>query len=203
MKTLLLKFFGITLMLILLAGYSTRVFSWPAAPLEGRQKNCLSCHLNTGPWDDEEKVIIEMRDPKTGTSFREGDGSFRIPVVSGGERRVQVVLGVEPTYAWIPKLTGWLFVHPEALQKESESSPKFAPKWEANRTYCGKRLGETVKGFEGKKVTAITMTIRPLKGAKYETAKYETILLQVLFKSGDRTKVGNYYERKVHLWPEF
>jgi hypothetical protein len=91
-------------------------------------------------------------------------------------------------------LTGWLFVHPEALQKDTESSPKFAPKWEVNRTYCGKRLGESVKGFEEKKVAAITMTLRPLQGAGDET-----VLLQVLFKSGDRTKVGNYYEREVHL----
>ncbi len=185
---------GVLFALLILTGFSTTVYPWPAVPLEGRQKNCLSCHLNTCPWNEEEKIIIDIRDPKTGTSFHKQDGSFHVPVRKGEERRVLVVLGVEPTYSWIPEWTAWLFVHPEALQKDPESSLKFAPKWEVNRTYCGKRLGESVKGFEGKKVAAITMTLRPLKGAKDET-----VLLQVLFKSGDRTMVGNYYEREVHL----
>ena len=190
-------FFSICSSFFILTGFNSAVFPWPGVPLEGRQKTCLSCHINTGPWNDEEKTIIEILDPKTGTSFKKPDGSFAIPVKKGEERRVLVVLGVEPTYSWIPEWTAWLFVHPEALQKDPESSPKFAPNWEVNRAFCGKRLGESVKGFEEKKVASITMTIRPLKDAKDET-----VLLQVFFKSGDRTKVGNYFERKVLLQVE-
>jgi hypothetical protein len=55
-------------------------------------------------------------------------------------------------------------------------------------------VAATVKGFEGNKVATLTMSLRPLK-----EAKDADISLQVLFKSFDRTLVGNYYERKVNL----
>lgn len=186
--------FLFTLLTGILSLISTGIFAFPASSLEGRQKSCLSCHKDTGPWKDESKMVIDIIDPETGQSFRQVDGSFLIPVKRNEVRRVKTVLGASADLEWVPECVAWLYVDPEELQKAPESSLKFAPHWEVNRPFCGKRLVETLKGFEGKKVATITMSIRPLK-----EAKDATVLLQVLFKSFDRTLVGNYFEHKVNL----
>lgn len=172
----------------------TDVSAYPAASLEGRQKSCLSCHKNTGPWKDESKIVIDIIDPQTGESFKQEDGSFLIEVKRDEVRRVKTVLGVSSDLEWVPEFVAWLYADPEEIQRAPESSLKFAPNWEVNRPFCGKRVAGTVKGFEGKKVATLTMSLRPLK-----EAKDADISLQVLFKSFDRTLVGNYYERKVNL----
>lgn len=186
--------FSIILMTGIVALITTGIFAFPAASLEGRQKSCLSCHKNTGPWKDESKIVIDIIDPETGKSFKQEDGSFLIPVKRDEVRRVKTVLGVSSDLEWVPECVAWLYVDPEELQKAPESSLKFAPHWEVNRPFCGKRVVETIKGFEDKKVASLTMSIRPSK-----EAKDANVLLQVLFKSFDRTLVGNYFERKVNL----
>jgi hypothetical protein len=167
---------------------------WPAASLESRDANCTACHSAAGTWADTSKLVIDIIDPKTGQSFRTPDGSFEIPVQRGSERRVKSVFGVTPGHRFPPDMAGWLYVSPDVLETAHESDMKFAPGWQVNRPFCGKRLVESVEGYPGDKLAAITMTIRPL-----ENAKDAAVSLQVLLKSFARGLDGDYFERVVRL----
>lgn len=168
--------------------------AYPAASLEGRQKSCIACHQNSGPWNDESKLLIDIVDAASGKSLKTADGSFEIAVRRGEERRVRTVFGADQSLPWRPECAGWLYVDPRELETAPESSSKFAPGWAVNRAFCGKRLNEDLKEYPGKKGGGLTMTLSPREGAKDAT-----IELQVLFKSMDPTLVGNYYVKRVNL----
>ncbi len=188
-------FVGVSLLCLLaLVVLLPRAAAWPAASLEGRQTTCMSCHEESDKWSDPDEVIIDIIDPATGASFRQADGSFLIPVGRGGERRVKSVFGVRPDLEFPPDMVGWLYVDPTELKNAPESGLKFAPGWEVNRPFCGKRLVERVKGFEGDKMAAITMTLRP--SAEAGDAELQ---LQVFFKSLARGMEGSYYQERVLL----
>jgi len=172
----------------------TVVYGWPAASLESRHKNCMGCHQSAGFWTDTSKIVIDIIDPASKESFRKSDGSFEIPVKRGSERRVKSIFGVKPGVQFPPDMVGWLYVFPPALESAHESALKFAPGWEVNRPFCGKRLVEQVDGYPGDKLAAITMTIRPL-----DNAQDTTVNLQVLLKSLARGLAADYFERSVRL----
>ena len=169
-------------------------YGWPAASLENREANCMVCHTAAESWTDTSKLVIDIIDPKTGESFRTPDGSFEISVQRGSERRVKSVFGVAPGYRFPPEMVGWLYVSPDMLETAHESDMKFAPGWQVNRPFCGKRLVEKVDGYPGEKLAAITMTLRPLP-----EATDAVISLQVLLKSFARGLDGDYFERVVRL----
>lgn len=170
------------------------VSAWPAASLEGRQANCLGCHVENDTWQDSSGIVIDIIDPATGTSYRQPDGSFAITVKRNTELRVKSVFGVSPGMQFPPDTVGWLYVDPGELQNAPEAGLKFAPGWLVNRPFCGKRLVETVDGYIGNRLAAITMTLKPL-----ENAQDAEIQLQVLFKSNARGMEGSYYQKKVLL----
>lgn len=180
--------------LAVLLGMTPNAHTWPAASLESRHMNCLGCHEQANTWADTSQIVIDIVDPKTGVSFRQPDGSFRIEVARGSERKVKSVFGVTPSVKFPPDMVGWLFVSPDALQTAHESDLKFAPGWSVNRPFCGKRLIEEVPNYPGDKLAAITMTVRPS-----DTAHDADVSLQVLLKSYARGLSGEYIERVVHL----
>lgn len=169
-------------------------WSWPGSPLEGRQKSCATCHADRDRWVDESKIIIDIVDPVTRKSFRQNDGSFLIEVKRNTERRVLSVFGVTPAEKFPPDVVGWLYVDPSELANAPESGLKFAPGWQVNRPFCGKRLNERVDGYEGEHLASITMTLMPT-----ETAGDAEVKFQVLFKSLGRGLQANYYEKNVKL----
>lgn len=167
---------------------------WPAASLQSRDRDCTSCHQAADSWTDTARVIIDIVDPQTGTSYEAADGAFDIAVRRGEELRVKSVFGVRQGHQFPPEMVGWLYASPALLKKAPESDPKFAPGWQVNRSFCMKRLVEEVKGFPGNQLAAVPMTIRPL-----DNAEDATISLQVLFKSSARGLAGDYFERDVRL----
>jgi hypothetical protein len=169
-------------------------YGWPAASLQSRDKDCAVCHSSANAWMDTSKLVIDIVDTKTGKSLKTTDGSFEIPVKRGSELRVNSVFGVKPGYRFPPEMVGWLYVSPQELQSAHESDSKFAPGWQVNRAFCMKRLVETIDGFPGDQLAAVTMTVRPLDGAQDAT-----VSLQVLLKSSGRGLPGEYFERVVHL----
>src|SRR5688572_16686461 len=50
----------------------------PGVGILSNSKNCMSCHVNNGPWKDNENLIIDILDKETKTSLRQPDGSFLI-----------------------------------------------------------------------------------------------------------------------------
>lgn len=180
--------------LLIAVSSGSDAYGWPAASLESRHKNCMGCHTSAGSWTDTSMIVIDIVDPVSKESFRKADGSFEIPVKRGAERRVKSIFGMKPGVRFPPDMVGWLYVFTPALESAHESALKFAPGWEVNRPFCGKRLVEQVDGCPGDKLAAITMTIRPL-----ENAQDTTVDLQVLFKSLARGLAADYYERSVRL----
>lgn len=170
--------------------------AYPPMCLETRQRRCTACHQDTAPWGDPARALVDIADPQTKESFAQADGTFRIPVRRGQERRILVVVGADASYVPRPTMTGWLLFDPSQLAGTAEASPKFAPGWEVNRPYGCKRLRDTspVERHAGRACATTTMTIRPLEGAA--DAEVE---LQVILKSANETLEGNYFERRVRL----
>ena len=44
----------------------------PAVGLVGKAKNCLSCHINNGPWKDDDNLIIDIIETSSLTKFAPG-----------------------------------------------------------------------------------------------------------------------------------
>lgn len=63
------------------------VLSYPSAAVVNRSKSCLSCHVNNGPWKDDEKTLIDIIDKDTGKSFKQPDGTFLIQARQGKPKR--------------------------------------------------------------------------------------------------------------------
>jgi len=60
------------LVIIILGGFAQKVFSYPpSVGILGNAKSCMSCHVNNGPWSDEDKTIIDILDKETMKSLRQ------------------------------------------------------------------------------------------------------------------------------------
>lgn len=172
----------------------------PAVGIIGKSKNCLVCHANNGPWQDEEKTIIDILDKETKKSLAQADGSFLIEVQRGEIRTVLTVIGrnkgdkVEAPYR-----NAWLYVDPQRIKSNSLS--KFSPGWNVNLPMSCRVVGDKLEGFEGAKITALPMSIRPA-----DDAQDAELILQVMLTKGESVKgkgkegmKGNYFERVVRL----
>jgi hypothetical protein len=172
----------------------------PAVGILGKSKSCMSCHVNNGPWSDEQKTIIDILDKETGKSLRQPDGTFLIEVKRGTQKTLLTVIGrSKDDTALLPYRNAWLYIDPTMI--ESSSLSKFAPGWDVNLPMSCRLVGDTAPGYEEANITALPMTIQPRDDAK--DAELE---LQVMLTRGESIKgnpkkgmEGNYFERKVRL----
>lgn len=176
-------------------------FSYPpAVGIIGKAKNCLVCHANNGPWQDEEKTIIDILDKETKKSLIQADGSFLIEVQRGEIRTVLTVIGrTKGDKAEVPYRNAWLYVDPKRIKSNSLS--KFAPGWNVNLPMSCRIIGDKLEGFEEAKITSLPMRIRPGDDAQDSELK-----LQVMLTKGESVKgkakkgmQGNYFEHLVRL----
>ncbi len=180
---------------------SQEAFAYPpAVGILGKMKNCLDCHLNNGPWKDDAHTIIDIIDKETKKSFKQPDGSFLIEAKRGAIKTVLTVIGrKKEDTAEAPYRNAWLYVDPKTI--ESTSLSKFAPGWEVNLPMSCRIVGDPLEGYEGAKITALPMSLRPS-----DAAQDAELTLQVMLTKGESVKgqpkegmIGSYFERKVRL----
>jgi len=172
----------------------------PAVGIVGPSRSCKTCHADNGPWTDENMTIVDILDAKTKQSLRTEDGSFVIEVPRWQTRTVLTVIGrtkEDPNPS--PYRNAWLYVDPTRIRTKALS--KFAPGWNVNLPLSCRLVGDKLEGFEGAKITAASMTIRPTGAAR--DAELE---LQAMLTSGASVKrkpnkglLSNSLLRTVHL----
>ena len=197
MKKVLIAFFSTALILLL---YKDAFNYPPAVGILGKSKSCISCHINNGPWSDEEKTIIDILDKESGKSLRQPDGSFLIEVKRGTQKTLLTVIGrKKDDSAPAPYRNAWLYIDPSRI--ESSSISKFAPGWAVNLPMSCRVIGDNAPGYEGANVTALPMNIQPLDDAKDAELQLQVMLTKGESVKGDPKKgmEGNYFERKVKL----
>lgn len=197
-----MRFFWVVLIVSVL-GISLQypAFSYPpAVGLVGKAKNCLVCHANNGPWQDEKNTIIDILDKETKKSLAQADGSFLIEAQRGKIKTVITVIGrKEGDAAASPYRNAWLYVDSQRIKSSSLS--KFAPGWGVNLPMACRIVGDSLEGFEESIITALPMSIRP-----GDDAQDAVLTLQVMLTKGESVKgkaklgmKGNYFERVVRL----
>jgi hypothetical protein len=172
----------------------------PAVGIVGKSKNCLVCHANNGPWQDEKSTIIDILDKETKKSLKQTDSSFLIEVQRGKIRTVLTVIGRKKgDKAEAPYRNAWLYVDPQRIKSNSLS--KFAPGWSVNLPMACRIVGDKLDGFEEAKITALPMSIRA-----GDDAQDTELQLQVMLTRGESVKgkakegmKGNYFERIIRL----
>ena len=65
----------------------------PGVGITGKEATCLGCHVNNGPWTDEQRTIIDILDSDSRRSFRQADGTFAIEAKRGLAKTVLTVIG--------------------------------------------------------------------------------------------------------------
>jgi hypothetical protein len=161
---------------------------------------CLECHVNNGPWRDDQWTIIDLLDKETHTSLKQPDGTFLLEARRSASRTVLTVLGrAKGDSLEAPYRTAWLYVDPATI--ETGSLSKFAPGWEVNLPMSCRIVGDKLELYEGATLTVLTMILRAT-----DAARDAELTLQVMFTKGESVKgkpkegmIGSYFERKVKL----
>ena len=178
---------------------ATEAFAYPpAVGILGSKNNCMDCHVNNGPWKDDQRVIIDILDNETMKSLRQSDGSFIIEAKRGTRRTLLTVIGrARGDTVEAPFRNAWLYVDPKTIGSASLS--KFAPGWDVNLPMSCRIVGDKLELYAGASLTALPMTIRPS-----DAAQDAELTLQVMLTKGDSVKgqpkegmLGSYFERKV------
>ena len=93
-------------------------FSYPpAVGLLGKSKNCLVCHANNGPWQDEENTIIDILDKETKKSLAQPDGSFLIEAQRGQIKTGLTVIGrTKKDKTEAPYRNAWVYVDAKRIK---------------------------------------------------------------------------------------
>jgi hypothetical protein len=172
----------------------------PAVGVLGKAKSCMSCHVNNGPWTDEQKTIVDILDKETMKSVRQQDGTFLIEVKRGQRKTLLTVIGrTKDDEALFPYRNAWTYIDPTRI--ETNSLSKFAPGWVVNLQMSCRVVGDNLPGFEGAKITALPMTVQPLDDAKDTELQLQVMLTKGESAKGDAKKgmLGNYFERKVQV----
>lgn len=189
------------LILWVLTAWSQAAFAYPpAVGILGKSKDCLACHVNSGPWKDDANTIIDVLDRDTKKSFKQPDGGFLIEAKRGEVKTVLTVIGrVREDTAEASYRNAWLYVDPKTI--ESSSLSKFAPGWDVNLPMSCRIAGDPLEGYEGAKITVLPMTVRAT-----DAAQDAELTLQVMLTRGESVKgkpkegmIGNYFERRVKL----
>jgi hypothetical protein len=186
-----------------LAAFATRASAYPpAVGILSTSKNCLSCHVNNGPWHVESNVVIDILDKASGKSLKQSDGTFLISARRGELKTVVTVIGARTQRGTpAPYRNAWLYVDPDRIA-DSSSLNKFAPGWSVNLPMSCRVVGDAVEMYPGADTTALPMTLRAGEDAPAE-ARLE---LQVMLTRGESVKAepalgmeGNYFQRVVRL----
>lgn len=172
----------------------------PAVGILGMARDCRACHVDNGPWADEQKTVVDILDKVTGKSLRQPDGSFLVSARRGEAKTVVTVVGrVKGDAAPAPERNAWLYVDPRGIGSSSLS--KFAPGWEVNLPMSCRLVGDEHPAYPGAHLTALPMTVRP-----GDAAADADLELQVMLAAGTAVKgkpregmQGNYLLRKVKL----
>lgn len=172
----------------------------PAVGILSNSKNCMSCHVNNGPWKDENNLIIDILDRDTKRSLKQSDGSFLIEAKRWEQKTVLTVIGHKKNSTITPPYrNAWLYVDSTTIGKHTLS--KFAPDWDVNLPMACRVVGDQLPGYEDADISFLPMTIQPLSNAKDGELQ-----LQVMLTKGESVKgranegmQGNYFEKKVKL----
>jgi hypothetical protein len=173
----------------------------PAVGIVGQSRDCLVCHVDNGPWEDESKTIIDILDKDTGKSLRQEDGTFVISARRGEKRTVLTVIGrTAGDDAPPPYRNSWLYVDPKRI-KDPSSLGKFAPGWLVNLPMACRIVGDASDQYPGAHITVLPMTLRPA-----DDAQDTELELQVMLTKGESVKgkpreglISNYAAHRVRL----
>jgi len=192
-------------LLVLVA--NTTIAYPPAVGILGNAKSCMSCHVNNGPWANEEKNIIDVLDKETMKSLRQPDGSFLIESKRGQQKTVLTVIGrIKDDDTPAPYRNAWTYI--DSTRIETNSISKFAPGWAVNLQMSCRVVGDKLPGFvqgtpygEDAKITVLPMTVQPLDDARDAELQLQVMLTKGESVKGDPKKgmLGNYYERSVKV----
>ena len=172
----------------------------PAVGILGNSKDCMSCHVDNGPWKDDGTVIIDIVDKQTKESLKQPDGTFLIEAKRGEEKTVLTVIGsLRQGQSEIPTRNAWIYVDPEMIGASALSS--FAPGWNINLPMACRVVGDKWDGSANADYTVLPMSVRPT-----DAALDASVVLQVMLTKGASVKgkakeglIGNYFERQVTL----
>lgn len=171
----------------------------PSVGILGKSENCLTCHVNNGPWKEDAAVIIDVVDKASGASLKQADGSFLLECKRGDSKTVLTVIGVPKGVPDVPYRNAWLYVDPKGIKTSALS--KFAAGWDVNLPMACRLVGDKFEAQTGANVTVLPMTVRA-----GDAAHNDEITLQVMLTKGESVKgdakqgmIGNYFERKVIL----
>ncbi len=172
----------------------------PAVGILGSSKDCMSCHVDNGPWKDDGSVIIDIVDQQTKQSLRQPDGTFLIEAKRGELKTVLTVIGsMRQGQSEAPTRNAWIYVDPKMIDASALSS--FAPGWNINLPMACRVVGD--KWDES---VAADYTVLPMSVRATDAAQDASVVLQVMLTKGASVKgkpkeglVGNYFERQVTL----
>lgn len=172
----------------------------PAVGILTSSKNCASCHSNIGPWNEDNKLIVDILDADTKKSFKQPDGSFVIETERWEQKKLLTVIGwMKDKSVSAPYRNAWLYIDPTTIGTPSLS--KFAPNWDVNLPLSCRIVGDQLAGYEDANITSLPMIIQPLSNAQNTELQ-----LQIMLTRGESVKgnakegmAGNYFERKVFL----
>lgn len=172
----------------------------PGVGLLSSSKNCVSCHSSKGPWNEDNKLIVDIIDADTKKSFKQPDGSFVIETERWEQKKLLTVIGwVKDKSVSAPYRNAWLYIDPTTIGTPSLS--KFAPNWDVNLPLSCRIVGDKLDGYENADITSLPMIIQPMSNA--QNAELQ---LQIMLTRGESVKgnakegmLGNYFERKVFL----
>ncbi len=187
--------FGFCLVLVLNLGAYP-----PAVGILGNSKDCMSCHVDNGPWKDDGTVIIDVVDKQTKQSLRQPDGTFLIEAKRGERKTVLTVIGsTRQGQSEAPTRNAWIYVDPEMIGASALSS--FAPGWNINLPMACRVVGDKWNESADADYTVLPMSVRPT-----DAAQDASVVLQVMLTKGASVKgkakeglIGNYFERQVTL----
>ncbi len=187
-------------LIVVVAPVSVALAYPPAVSIMGMSTSCVDCHLNNGPWIEDDLLVIDILDKESKQSLSQPDGTFLVEVPRNTNRTVLCVIGRladDPNPA--PLRNGWIFFDPKMVDKPALS--KFLPDWEVNATYGCRLVGDKLDRYPGATLTVTSMTIRPTDKAE------DGILTWMLgLTVGDPPKgkptegmLGNFYEYRLKL----
>ncbi|MBM2840739.1 MAG: hypothetical protein HW412_1267 [Bacteroidetes bacterium] len=195
-----IKIFVLPVVVIVML-FTQKAFPYPpGVGILGKAKSCMSCHVNNGPWTDDQKTIIDILDKETMKSLRQSDGSFLLEVKRGQQKTVLTVIGrIKDDDAPSPYRNAWTYIDPTRI--ETNSLSKFAPGWAVNLQMACRLVGDKVAAYDGARLTVLPMIIQPLDDAAETEIQLQVMLTkgEAIKGSGKEGMIGNYFERKVRL----
>ncbi len=88
----------------------------------------MSCHVNNGPWKDENNLIIDVLDMETKKSLKQPDGSFLIETKRREQKTVLTVIGQKKDKTVsVPYRNAWLYIDTAATGKGPTFSVPVTP----------------------------------------------------------------------------